>query len=139
MPKRSTSCLGRGACRSCRRPIGAGGAASGKASFRDFSFIHQLDKASPVLMRACATGQHVRDATITVRKAGQGQQEYLVIKMTDVVITGVTPTAAGDGVPAETVSLQCARVDVEYRPQRADGASDTPTRFSFDIAANRVV
>ena len=120
-------------------PIGAGGTAPGRASFRDFTFIHQFDKASPVLMRTCATGQHVRDATITVRKAGQGQQEYLVIKMTDVVITGVTPTAAGDGAPAETVSLQCGRVDVEYRPQRADGSVDAPTRFAFDIAANRVL
>jgi len=34
-----------------------------------FTFTHHLDKASPSLMKACATGVHVKDATITVRKA----------------------------------------------------------------------
>jgi type VI protein secretion system component Hcp len=28
---------------------------------------HVVDKASPVLMKACATGEHLREATITVR------------------------------------------------------------------------
>jgi len=31
------------------------------------------------------------------RKAGKGQQEYLVIKMNDVIITSVSPSGAGDG------------------------------------------
>ena len=52
-----------------------GGGGTSKASFRDLTFTHHVDKASPLLMKACATGQHVRDATITVRKAGQGQLE----------------------------------------------------------------
>ena len=38
-------------------------------------------------MRACATGQHLKDATITMRKAGRGQQDYLIIKLTDVLVT----------------------------------------------------
>lgn len=28
---------------------------------------HAIDKASPVLMKACATGEHLKEATITVR------------------------------------------------------------------------
>ena len=31
-------------------------AAPGKATFHDLSFTHNIDKASPVLMKACATG-----------------------------------------------------------------------------------
>ncbi len=72
-----------------------GGGGAGKASFHDFSFVHTIDKASPLLMKACATGTHIKDATITVRKAGKGQQEYLVIKLTDVLITSVTPSFDG--------------------------------------------
>ena len=59
-----------------------GGAGAGKVTFHDFTFTHHVDKASPSLMKACATGTHVKDATITVRKAGKGQLEYLVITMT---------------------------------------------------------
>ena len=32
-------------------------------------------------------GEHIKDATITVRKAGKGQLEYLVITMNDVLVT----------------------------------------------------
>jgi hypothetical protein len=28
---------------------------------------HNIPKALPVLMKACATGEHIREATITVR------------------------------------------------------------------------
>ena len=34
-------------------------------------------------------GEHLKEATITHRKAGKGQQEYLIVKMNDVIITGV--------------------------------------------------
>ena len=72
------------------RPTGGGGGGgAGKATFQDLSIVHRIDKASPQLLLACATGKHLPDATITHRKAGKGQLEYLVVKMNDVVITGV--------------------------------------------------
>src|SRR6185295_17839214 len=74
-----------------------GGAGVGKASFNDFSFTHHIDKASPSLLKACATGEHIKEATITTRKAGKGQQEFLIIKMNDVIVTGVTPSSGSDG------------------------------------------
>jgi type VI secretion system secreted protein Hcp len=37
-----------------------GGGGEGKASFNDFNFTHYIDKASPVLMKACATGEHIK-------------------------------------------------------------------------------
>src|SRR5436853_2996585 len=67
---------------------GSGGG-EGKASFHDITFTHVMDKASPVLMQACATGTHLKEATITHRKSGKGQQEYLIIKMNDVLVTSV--------------------------------------------------
>src|SRR6266404_9231650 len=67
---------------------GSGGGA-GKATFQDLSIVHPLDKASPKLLEACATGTHLKEATITHRKAGKGQQEFLIVKMNDVIITGV--------------------------------------------------
>jgi len=42
-------------------------------------------------MRACATGEHIKDATITVRKAGKGQQDYLVV-------TSVSTSVSAEGV-----------------------------------------
>ena len=64
-----------------------GGAGAGKAQFSDFNFTTNVSKASPVLFLSCATGEHIKEATITVRKAGKGQQEYLILKMSDVLIS----------------------------------------------------
>ena len=117
---------------------GGGGGGAGKASFNDFAFTHHVDKASPILMKACATGQHIKDATITVRKAGKGQQEFLIIKMSDILITSVNPSVSGDAkFTAENVALQFAKVDLEYRPQKQDGSLDVGLHFKYDIKGNK--
>jgi type VI secretion system secreted protein Hcp len=113
------------------------GAGAGKATFHDLSFTHNIDKASPVLMKRCATGQHLKDATITHRKAGKGQHEYLVVKMNDVIITSVTNGDSSQGSHVETVTLAFAKVDLEYRPQKADGSLDAGIHFKYDIKANK--
>ena len=84
--------------------------------------MHTIDKASPLLLKACATGEHMKEATITQRKAGKGQQEFLIIKMNDVIITGVSLSDSGGGT-SENVSMAFAKVDLEYKPQRPDGVA----------------
>jgi type VI secretion system secreted protein Hcp len=116
-----------------------GGGGAGKATFHDLNFTHHIDKATPLLMKACATGTHIPDATITVRKAGKGQQEYLIVKMTDVLITSVALSVAeGAADTAENVTLQFAKVDLEYKPQKADGSLDVGVHFKYDIKASKV-
>jgi len=115
-----------------------GGGGEGKASFNDFNFTHHVDKASPVLLKACATGEHIKEATITVRKAGKGQQEFLILKMNDVLITSVNPSGSGDSAAtAESVALQCSKIDLEYKPQKADGSLDAGLHFKYDIKGNK--
>ena len=116
---------------------GAGGGA-GKANFHDFTFTHHVDKASPLVMKACATGQHISDATITVRKAGNGQQEYLIITMTDLIVTSVsTSVSAEGGTTIESVVLAFAKVDLEYKPQKPDGSLDAGVHFKYDLKAQK--
>jgi type VI secretion system secreted protein Hcp len=114
-----------------------GGGASGKASFSDFHFTHHIDKASPLLMAACATGRHIKDATITNRKAGKGQQDFLIIKMNDILITSVLPSLSGGEGGFESVTLKPAKVDLEYKPQKADGSLDAGVHFKYDIKMNK--
>jgi len=115
------------------------GSGSGKASFNDFNFTHHVDKASPNLMRACATGEHIKEATITARKAGKGQQEFLIIKMNDVIVTSVAVSGSGDtAATVESIALRFGKVDLEYKPQKADGSLDAGVHFKYDIKANKV-
>jgi type VI secretion system secreted protein Hcp len=116
---------------------GSGGAGAGKVAFNDLTLTHALDKASPLLMKACATGQHIKEGTLTARKAGRGQQEYLIIKMSDILVTSVQSSGGGEQ-PTESVSLQFGKVDLAYTPQKADGSVDEGVRFTYDLKTNRV-
>ena len=117
--------------------IGGGGGGTGRATFRDLSFTHKIDKASPALLQACATGTHLKEATITHRKAGKGQQEFLIIKMNDIIITGVSLADSGDGGTSENVTLAFSKIDLEYKPQNPNGTLDPGVHFKFDIKANK--
>jgi len=58
--------------------------------------------------------------------------------MEDVVITEVMPSVSADGpITAEHVGLQFAKVQVEYKPQKADGSLDGAVVFKYDIKANK--
>jgi len=117
---------------------GGGGGGAGKPSFQDVNLTHHVDKASPLLMKACATGERIKEATITVRRAGKGTQEYLVITMTDVVVTSVTTSVDADvGGTVEGVSLAFTKVDLEYKPQKPDGSLDVGVHFTYDLRANK--
>jgi type VI secretion system secreted protein Hcp len=113
-----------------------GGGGAGKATFSDLAFVHKLDKASPNLFKTCATGTHIPEAVMTARKAGGGQHEYLIVKMSDVLITSVQTLVSGGDV-SETVALTFAKVELEYRPQRPDGSADTGVSFKYDLKQNR--
>jgi type VI secretion system secreted protein Hcp len=112
-----------------------GGAGAGKANFSDLNIMHTVDKASTKLMLACATGDHIKDATLVVRKAGKEQQEYLIIKMTDILVTSVQPSGSSE-VPTESVSLQFSKVEMDYKPQKPDGSLDAAVKFGYNLKTN---
>ena len=118
---------------------GSGGG-SGKVQISDFSFVHRLDKSSPVLFQKCATGEHIKDGLFVVRKAGGTQVEYLKIKMTDIVVSGIHPGGSAHGaddIPLEEVSLNFSKVEVDYQPQGADGkAAGGPVHGGWDLKQN---
>jgi type VI secretion system Hcp family effector len=89
---------------------GGGGAAAGKTKFQDFHFVKLVDKSSPKLYESCANGKHYATVTIISRKAGKGQQELLIVKMSDVLITSYSLSSGGD-VPSESVSLNYAKIE----------------------------
>jgi type VI secretion system secreted protein Hcp len=118
-------------------PGGGGGA--GKVSFHDFSFVKQIDKASPKLMLACATGKHIKSAKLAVRKAGQGQLDYLTFTFLDVVVSSYqTGGSEASGLaPVDQVSLGYAKIEVEYKAQKPDGSLVVAGQFKYDLKLNK--
>ena len=116
-----------------------GGAGAGKASFHDLHFVHRLDRASPRLLLACASGQHIKEATITVRKAGGQQLEYLKIKLTEVLVTSyqLGGSGGGDSVPLGELSLNFVKLRMDYTEQNVKGSAGATTSMEWDLTKNK--
>jgi len=117
-----------------------GGGGAGKVSMQDAHFTKASDKATPKLMLACADGQHIKKATLTCRKAGGEQQEFLIITLSDVLVSGYQISGSrGDVVPMEQVSLNYAKIELSYKPQKADGSLDAAVKAGYDLALNKKI
>lgn len=114
-----------------------GGAGAGKVSVQDLSITKYIDRSSTDLMLAACNGKHFEDALLIVRKAGEKPVEYLKIKLTEVLITSVsTGGSGGEDRLTENVSLNFAKVTVDYTPQKQDGSADSTLNMGWDIAGN---
>lgn len=114
---------------------GGGGGGGGKVNVQDFHFTMKVSKASPKLMLACATGQHIKRAILTARKAGGEQQEYLTITLTDVYISSYS--LSGDSVPVDQFSLNFAKIEYKYVPLHPDGSQGEPVQTEYDVKTGR--
>jgi len=118
---------------------GSGGAGAGKASFQDFHFVSRLQKSAPNLLLACATGRHLKSATMSVRRADKKFADFYKVRMDDVLVSSFTEGGASDGaenVPLDQVSLAFAKIDIQYSVQDARGALGETVEVSFDLSEN---
>jgi type VI secretion system secreted protein Hcp len=119
---------------------GGGGGGAGKVAMQDFHFIMKVNKASPKLLLACATGQHIKKATLLCRKAGGDQQEYLKMEFSDLLISTFQTGGNATGVvPVDQISFNFSKIEYEYKPQKADGTLDAPVKTGYDLKLNKKV
>jgi type VI secretion system secreted protein Hcp len=118
-----------------------GGAGAGKVSMQDFHFSMRTSKASPLLLKACATGQHIKNAVLVARRGGESPQQFLKYTLTDVLVSsynlgGFPPS---DSAPFDKVNFDFAKVEVEYRRQLADGSVVPAVQAGWDVKTNKAV
>jgi type VI secretion system secreted protein Hcp len=110
------------------------GLGGGKVQMQDFHFTMTSNKASPKLMLHCANGKHIKNAILTVRKAGEDQQEYLKYTFTDVLVSSYQVGGSGGSVvPTEQISLNFTKIEHEYKEQKADGSLGGAVKSFYDM------
>lgn len=142
---------------------GSGAGGVGKVAPQDFHFVMRFNKASPKLFLACASGKLLKTATLTARKAGGDQEDFLKWTLTDCLVisyqTGANTVAvsestvgkeepspeatasrnASSGVPEDEFILDFTRLEVSYRVQNVDGGPGTEEKAGWDFSANRKI
>lgn len=118
-----------------------GGMGGGKVNMQDFHFTMKVNNASSPLLLACANGQHFKKADLTCRKAGKDQQEYLKIKLTDILVSSyqLGGHAAGDDLPVDQISLNFSKIEFGYAKQKPDGTLEGMVWKGWDQKANKMV
>jgi type VI secretion system secreted protein Hcp len=116
-----------------------GGGGAGKVDLQDFHFVMKLNTASTALLKACTTGQHIKTATLTARKAGKGQADYLIFKFYDVLVSSyqIGGSEQASPVPTDSCSFNFAKFEMEYKRQRPDGTYVQGGTFKYDLKSNK--
>jgi len=109
---------------------GGGGGGGGRARFEPFHVTMLTNKASPQLFLATVSGKHLKEATLSVRRAGKQALEYLKIKFTEVFVTSFHEEA-GPEPPTELIAFDFGRIQIEYTAKR--GGTE---RAGWDVKKN---
>ena len=79
------------------------------------------------------------DTTITFTREDKGVTlNLIVIKLTDVILSGVSLSSGGDE-PQESISLNYAKITLEYTKQKEEGGKEGVAPFGWDISLNKPV
>jgi type VI secretion system secreted protein Hcp len=124
--------------------VGAG-LGAGKAKLADFELRTRVNKAGPKLMLACASGQHIKKAVLTARKAGKDQQDFMIITFSDLLISkfkssGTTEEDHGrEIVPTDYFALNFSKIEFAYKEQKADGSLGGEIKAGWNVKENKAV
>lgn len=119
----------------------ASGGAAGKVQIHPFQFTKKVDKASPALFLACASGKHYKQAVLSLVRAGGSQrQDFMVWKLSDVLVSAYQISgASGEDSPVDQVELSFAKIEVLYQPFNPDGSLATVVKAGWDLKLNKAI
>jgi type VI secretion system secreted protein Hcp len=111
------------------------GGQSTRVEVHDIGVVKSCDKASVTLYQCCVTGKHIQGGTITCRKNdGDQKVEYLIVKLTDIMVTKVDFTGDGESQAlGETLSLSFAEFRMDYKVQNDTGNAAGAKSFQFNV------
>lgn len=115
-----------------------GGQGSGIVNMQDFSFSMAINKSSPLLLKACASGEHITEGLLTCRRAGKEPRPYLTIKFTDCLVSSFqTGGSSGQEIPIDSVSINFSKIEYSYSPQKKDGTLGTAIPVAYDLKVGK--
>ena len=118
-----------------------GGAGAAKATFLPVMIHKNVDVSSPQLFLACTTGKHIPKVELkAARLMGEILTDYLVITLTDVIISSVNHESAdtdGNTTFLESVALNFSKIEISYKKQNISGGLEDAIKAGFDVKANK--
>jgi len=115
---------------------GSTAGANAKTEFQPLKVIKKVDRASPRLFTACASGELIKKAVLVVRRGGRGN-EFLKYILSDLVVSGIKQTLNQGGGVREEMDLSYGKVEIEYSTESPDGKGSGIVKGGWDLRANK--
>lgn len=127
---------------SCYQPVSearSGGIhTTGRANHGTFNFSKYTDIASAEMCAAMWAGKTIPSAVITaVTNNGDNLVEFLVITLSNVVISNFSLHGGGSSLSSEEVSLSFSKINVTYNFQSEDGKTSGKKSAEWDLATEK--
>lgn len=114
-----------------------GGGGAGKASFNDLCIDATMDKATPAILKHCASGKHLGEVKVSICKSGGSQIEYSTIVLKEVIVTTVQFSGVGSDELRVNYTFQAAKVEHHYWIQTSQGGKGAESQMGWDIKENK--
>ncbi len=114
------------------------GRSKARAIVGELTCAKYYDASSPYLALAAMQGKSFDEVKVAVRKdSGEAHLDYLVITMTNVIISdySILPTADDELVIEESVSFTFEEVQIKYTVQADDHSAGDEHEIEYDIAS----
>jgi type VI secretion system secreted protein Hcp len=119
----------------------AGGGAAGRVDHSSLNVVKSLDKASPKIMVAVCTGEHIKEVRIALSRAAKDKQKFYEIVLSDVLITACRPVGNPTGetsLPTEEVSFSYGKIEWVYtETDHATGKAKGDIKAKWDLIGNK--
>lgn len=98
--------------------------------YRQLVVTKAIDAASTGLLAALASNDEIKEAVLTMRKAGGEALDYFTMTLNDARVVAVDIEVDADGRPLERVSIAFTKIGIVYQAQQGAGLGSGS--FSFD-------
>ncbi len=107
----------------------------GVVAFEDVVCTKWVDKATPKLMEAAATGEVIAEVVVAFTRGFDGEaQEYYMLEFTNVLVTSYqSGGSSGDVVPQDTLTWNFESVLVRYTEYDDDGDPMGHVEWSWEV------
>ncbi len=107
--------------------------ATGRRAYRNLVVTKGIDAASTGLLSALVTNDEVKQATLTMRKAGGEALDYFRMVLSKARVVNVELEVQPSGVAVEHVTLAFTKVEIEYKRQEQAGLGAGSSTFSDEL------
>ena len=109
--------------------------ATGRRQYKHLVIVKGIDSASTGLLSALVSNDEIKEAKLTLRKAGGEALEYWLMTISQARIIGVDLHVDEQAQAMETVTFAYAKIEIEYKRQQGAGGGGASSSFSDEVLA----